>query len=452
LRARTARLMELYEDFQSPARRALYPTGSFREFQQHVRIEEKSACGAETDALLELARDWRKSHLRRELLHGLAIASVVIGGIGLVLLLALVVIWTLGYVQHWWTHRAESFLSHRKAIQWGQVGAGVAILLSALGITGFLTDYVGDVEQYTTYEETDKLYARRKKVLADATRQLLQVLNDPNCERVVIAAHSLGSAVAVDSMLELARSNRASGVSDPLRGPIPLSKIEHLVTYGSPVDKINYFFYVVQSSSGSYEELAEDIRGDIGTPPFSDREQRPHIHWINYWDKGDIIGGPTETVANSRLGQQEVDNVRVANYVLPDLAGSHGAYTDRRDFLKLLLDVILFRRYSYVAPAVAAPPGGTSGKFRQGPGEGRAAQTLMYWLFVVTLPWALLLASLEIIFGWRTHRGFFAAMCVVVAVHALGLIVHKLRRRKRRIEVDRVAGAFGAPDQRTRNG
>ena len=440
LRVRTARLLELYEAFQSAGNRDRYPQGSFGQFLDFVRREQHSA-PADAGALARLAREWRRHHLLREAAHLLGILAALLGGAlaaGFLLLLAW---WLVLAGQFAWAH-----LSGRRAfpwheVAWSRVASAFPILLSVLGVNQFLTDFVGDVQQYTSYEETDKLYARRKKVLTDATAQLLQVLDDPDCERVVIVAHSLGSAVAVDTLLELARSNRASGARDPLEGPIPLEKIEHLVTYGSPVDKINYFFYVAQSSSGTYEELAEGLRGDIGTPPFSTADHRPHVHWINFWDKGDLISGPTETVGSSRLTNQEVDNVRVANYVLPDLAGSHGAYPDRRDVLRVLLEVILLRAHSYAAPGSATPAGAPAPTTRLGPGAASWLQTLVFWACVVLLPVWILLAAWERWLRPPTHHVFLGLAVLALFAHAAGFVAHKLMRRSRRIEVDRVAGA-----------
>ena len=42
--------------------------------------------------------------------------------------------------------------------------------------------------------------------------------------------------------------------------PLRLSLIQHFVTCGSPIDKINYFFAALRSMSRSYESLIEGLR------------------------------------------------------------------------------------------------------------------------------------------------------------------------------------------------
>jgi hypothetical protein len=428
LRDRTARLVGLYEQFQGPSARGRF-RGSFAEFERFIEHELRNGERAEqaTAEVTGLAREWRRDNDRHEWLRLFGIVTVLAGGLGLLGMLSVAVLKALASARAILPQWFPSMPLDPFQPSFGALMTGLSVLISAIGLKGFLEDYVGDVQQYAAYEETDKLYLRRRAVLESAERQLRHVLADPSCERVVVVAHSLGTAVAVDTLLELSRSNRASGTDDPLEGPIPLYKIEHLITYGSPVDKINYFFAVVQSRSASYEQLAEDLRGDIGTPPFSKVGRQPHLHWINFWDKGDIISGSLETVASSHLRGQEVDNVRVSTFVLPDLMGSHGAYAERPDVLKVLLDVILFRSYSYVEPP-RDPQGRPDLKsLRQGPGKGSAAQDTLF-TFVFLLPWLLLLGAIEIAFFSRSLAVRWA-LAVVVAVHCLGLVVHKAGAR-----------------------
>jgi hypothetical protein len=106
-------------------------------------------------------------------------------------------------------------------------------------------------------------------VLTQTIATFSHVLNDPTCERVTIVAHSLGTSIAHDALLALTRRNRAHQAGDPIAGPVPLKKIEHFVTMGSPIDKIEYFFESYSSSSHRYKRVIEALRGDIGTPPFS---------------------------------------------------------------------------------------------------------------------------------------------------------------------------------------
>ncbi|MGB8659368.1 MAG: hypothetical protein WCD34_03025, partial [Candidatus Acidiferrum sp.] len=74
-----------------------------------------------------------------------------------------------------------------------------------------------------------------------------RLLADDQYDRVILAGHSLGSVIAYDTLNELlAQCNGAPGPLDdrpglPLQLP-QLQKLAGLLTFGSPLDKIYYFF------------------------------------------------------------------------------------------------------------------------------------------------------------------------------------------------------------------
>ena len=432
LRKRVARLVDLYETFQEPGERSRFPLGSFKEFEAFLREETRNADRAEAAALLELARDWRSDHDRREWLHLVAIATLLAGAFGFlgvtVLLVSRVLTALTVHVPAGWPGWAASLVQGLPPTT-QLVATVVPSLLSAIGITKFLEDYVGDVQQYVTYEETDRLYQRRKAVLESGMRQLRHVLLDPLCKRVVVVAHSLGTAVAVDSLLGLWRFNRAAAASRATNDEVDLGKISHLLTYGSPVDKINYFFAVSRSDSATYEDLVESLRGDIGTPPFSRTGRQPRIHWINFWDKGDVISGPIETLAADHLREQEIDNVRVASHVLPDLGASHGAYLHHPRVIDDLLRIAIFDDFDYEHVPRDGDGRPLYLQVRRGPGAGKGAQTAAFAL-VYVLPWAMFGTFLEMLL----HRnwGIHVVLAFAVAVQVLGIVVHWFGARRAR--------------------
>lgn len=135
---------------------------------------------------------------------------------------------------------------------------------------------------------------------------------------------------------------------DSIAGPIPLDKIEHFVTLGSPIDKIEYFFESSTSPSHRYKRFTEEMRGDIGTVPFS-RGKAPHIHWINFWDDADLVSGALQSPANRSGTSQKVDNVHVQCLRFPAPGRSHSSYFDDRRVLDYLTDIIFARKYSFEA-------------------------------------------------------------------------------------------------------
>jgi hypothetical protein len=151
---------------------------------------------------------------------------------------------------------------------------GIVTTLVSVVLGKFLTDYMGDVEAWATYEETDEKNERRQKVLERGVQTFAHVLGDPRCNRVAVVAHSLGTSIAHDTLLTLARQNRAINPQDPIAGPVPLHKVEHFITMGSPIDKIEYFFESYRSGSHRYKRVVEELRGDIGNVPFC-RNRKP---------------------------------------------------------------------------------------------------------------------------------------------------------------------------------
>src|SRR4029079_570199 len=90
---------------------------------------------------------------------------------------------------------------------------------------------------------------------------------------------------------------------------LPLNRIHHFVTMGSPIDKTQYFFATLRSRVSRYVETVEAIRGNISTPPFTILSKDstaaqvwlPQIHWVNYWDQADLISGPIWNVSGAEI-------------------------------------------------------------------------------------------------------------------------------------------------------
>jgi hypothetical protein len=347
-------LIKLYDDFEGLDAQRRFPGGAFAEFLCFVAHESKSR--PETaKRRLALAGTWFSAYRRQELRNACALAIIVLA---LVLLAGGVLFGILVVL-----HSALAFrpladllrqLDAPLKADWKTVSAIAAALVSLVGISKFLKDYLGDVEAWATYEETDIKYVARNKVLDQSLEVLTHVLCDPACERVTVVAHSLGSSVAHDALLALTRRNRAYKADDPIAGPVPMHKIEHFVTMGSPIDKIEYFFESYSSPSHRFKRVIEALRGDIGSPPFM-RNQHPHIHWINFWDQGDAISGALHSPASAAGFHQRVDNVHVANFGFPDPGASHSGYFENRIVIGTLFQIIYQRAASFRSLTQPAP-------------------------------------------------------------------------------------------------
>jgi hypothetical protein len=115
-----------------------------------------------------------------------------------------------------------------------------------------LIDYVGDVAVYVNANEIAKNFAARSQILDGCTATLTGILKEkldptnplspPAFDQVYVAGHSLGSVVAYDTINTLLDRAR-TGSSDPaLIQAGDLDRLRGMVTFGSPLNKIFYFF------------------------------------------------------------------------------------------------------------------------------------------------------------------------------------------------------------------
>lgn len=415
-------LLETYDAFEGPEQRRRFPDGRFEEFLQSIG-ERRAVTPEEASRRRALARRWLDAYRRTEVRNAVLLATmalalllvaawtpfVILGLLKCLLawapLAALLAQWDLSFTANW------------------QTAIGVAVFLAgALGITRFLTDYMGDVEAWATYEETDSKHMARSKVLDRSVEILTHVLEDKACTRVAVVAHSLGTSVAHDALLALRRCNLAINPANAMTGAVDLRKLEHIVTMGSPIDKIEYFFESYVSNSHRYKRVVEKLRGDIGSEPFSDT-RKPYIHWINFWDQGDPISGPLHSPASATGLRQRVDNVHVASYRFPDPGASHSGYFGHRAVIDCLFRVICHRAASFRTlkqPGPKLPYNYESVYLASKLSEPKGTRSPLLWMALAT-PWLALLSTLGLVFGSNTlafAAGLPAAVLIVLLVIA----------------------------------
>ena len=134
----------------------------------------------------------------------------------------------------------------------------------ALGVTIFwlrriLVDYVGDIAVYVSADKKTKGYEARSKILDGSTEALKRLLGDKkkNFDQVIVAGHSLGSVIAYDTINELlsqvwASEDQTGQSPRPSASKDEMKKLKGLVTFGSPLDKISYFFREQVSERQAY--------------------------------------------------------------------------------------------------------------------------------------------------------------------------------------------------------
>ncbi|HXT40257.1 MAG TPA: hypothetical protein VN887_09555 [Candidatus Angelobacter sp.] len=206
-----------------------------------------------------------------------------------------------------------------------------------------LANVVGDIAIYNTTDAKSRFYAVHKAILdgaVNALRYLLQPASangpyrpeDWRYDRVILAGHSLGSQISFDAINrlnhlihqgELRGCDRSGYFTDgtaPLRtqsGGHISEMLCGLVTFGSPLDKMAFFFRE-QTEKEQYlrSQIIEHFHGFkqrpwslqqtdgakrlLATPQLFSR-LFDDIRWRNYHDRGDLVSGSLdyyEKVAN----------------------------------------------------------------------------------------------------------------------------------------------------------
>jgi hypothetical protein len=124
-------------------------------------------------------------------------------------------------------------------------------LLLAMFVRYILVDYVGDVAVYVNANELAKNFAARSQILDECTAALTGILkmkinadpaSPPAFDQVYVAGHSLGSAIAYDTINALLDRARTDSPDPAQVHAADLDRLRGMVTFGSPLNKFFYFF------------------------------------------------------------------------------------------------------------------------------------------------------------------------------------------------------------------
>ncbi|MEX0826184.1 MAG: hypothetical protein WD184_05480 [Acidimicrobiia bacterium] len=195
----------------------------------------------------------------------------------------------------------------------------LATVAGASKLTLFLIGWIGDVAIYfggldtrsrhhTVREEILHLVTARLVALAELLKGLppksprRKDTRKPYYDEVLVAAHSLGSVIAYDAINRLAVEQRSDSDGDEFRmAREDFDRIKGLFSFGSPLDKVVYFF----QRTG---DVSEPVRAQIVSSLISLRRHstgRPYgnfkiedyhaiqpagFRWHNAWSWGDVLG------------------------------------------------------------------------------------------------------------------------------------------------------------------
>ncbi|PTA66415.1 hypothetical protein C8263_18025 [Deinococcus arcticus] len=345
-------MASLLDEFSHIERIRKYPQSTFKQFQKYSRAArlvppfkkvKKNICPARpvppfvaSSPLEQPLAIWEKA-CRAENWKALLTS---VGFIGLVVSVFVFSVTLAASVVSWSTAPFVDPIDFWRAEGLGRSVAQVMFgLLLASPLNGFLAEYFGDVAYWGTYDENDTKYEKRRAVLELCTETLEVIVQDPKCERVVIAAHSLGSRVTYESLLYMNYRRLQDNGNDETAAADELAKIKHLITYGSPIDKMHYFTESRSGFSRHYERTYNKLTGDASKLPFK-KNGVPNILWVNFHTAGDAISGPIETPNDLEDFTPMIFNVPVVNYDNINMGKNHTGYFDNNAVVGWLHRVI----------------------------------------------------------------------------------------------------------------
>lgn len=175
-----------------------------------------------------------------------------------------------------------------------------------MGLLAILIDMVmkqikflfNDVVIYTTTDVRSKRYNARKKILGGCVKKVTSLVEDSDYHQIVLAGHSLGSLILYDTLNRIIHDINANK-----RDSKPnTKKISGLVTFGSPLDKIAFFFRERAEEEQFVREQILDhfhcfkhisMDGNRSEITISDpvKERLEDTKWINFYHREDTFSG-----------------------------------------------------------------------------------------------------------------------------------------------------------------
>jgi hypothetical protein len=175
----------------------------------------------------------------------------------------------------------------------------VALVLASFYIKRFYVDFIGDIAAYTTADENSASFKIRMSILNDAVSKIRLILKNPNYESVTLAGHSLGSVIVYDSLCWLRLEFQVEDSNKDRITEDEYDKVRNLVTFGSPLDKVVYFFRTTVPSSQTIRmHILDEVHGlrrhatSLNDRQIHDRKpfaSGGNFNWLNVYYPWDLV-------------------------------------------------------------------------------------------------------------------------------------------------------------------
>ncbi|MFN6539103.1 MAG: hypothetical protein RM021_022495 [Nostoc sp. EkiNYC01] len=216
--------------------------------------------------------------------------------------------------------------------------------LSKQLITPPIVSFIGDITIYCITDQKSPYKMIRQQILTESLTLLKAILEDKqaNYDQVIIAGHSLGSCIAYDTLNLMCVE---ASLSQDENQSLLLDKIKGLITFGSPLDKIAFFFREV-AQEGQYirQRILEHLNSFRVKQQFTQKNQYSiknpveckldGVRWVNYYHLKDPISGHLDYYEN-------LDNVEM-KYQASWGDGGHQGYWFDTSFYENIADRFLY--------------------------------------------------------------------------------------------------------------
>jgi hypothetical protein len=142
-----------------------------------------------------------------------------------------------------------------------QVLVPLAALVAAVFLRTPLVKFVGDISLYVSADERAGAFRTRQEILEKSQELLNWLIDDASYQSVYVAGHSLGSVIAYDTINRLVNEARVVDVDGRKSRRAPnIDRLRGLLTFGSPLDKVYYFF---RTKVGQREAIRAQILSSL---------------------------------------------------------------------------------------------------------------------------------------------------------------------------------------------
>lgn len=201
----------------------------------------------------------------------------------------------------------------------------IAVVTALLWWFSFLEDKFGDIEVFAAEDPRVYKHVEQRAHIVEHIRSIVAAVTVSSpYQRVVLVAHSLGSALLADYLADDA--DRAA--SNDAAAGARLRRVDQVIVYGSPIVAFRRYFSMNASDE---RRRRENVFAQLVGPGIAARGGTIRVEVLNVWCCGDPISNPFPNelgrCANRKIGGA--------------FAVAHVRYTASREFWTCVLPALL---------------------------------------------------------------------------------------------------------------